>query len=460
VPPPLHGAGAAPPPPTAASHGQTAATSATVQTEHVDQGAHVPLSGPPPIMTASVDGPDEPLTPHGTGAHITPTGVEGGVVSGQPAAPSVQQKIPENTTKEGQASPTHLAPELPARLENAGKVHDRIAALQEKKRGGTLSPEEGLELHHSENIVALTQAHNLEQEQRVLRSLPKPRELDPVKTKALADAKAVLARPAPGQSPPSSSSGSGTTPPTSDAATGSSASSGSGQQPLATVNDGQSPPTPPSSAVPAVKPTTPPLSVEQSQKLIHNVRNLPDEAQQNPKTQANVAQARTVVQEHVQKLESQKEPLSEVQTQELAGAKAALARLGPPERRTAQPQDQIAIQKPKPLNSPDPKKWKKKGGTVDANWTYTDKHGNTVSYPNGYPDFKPGGHVKAEVEIQQKGNYTTDFSDATAANGGSQPEGTTWHHHENGTTMQAVDSEVHARFTHRGGVSIKKKGKR
>jgi hypothetical protein len=231
---PLHGGGAAQPPPTAASHGQTAATSATVQTEHVDQGAHAPLSGPPPIMTASVDGPDEPLTPHGSGAHITPTGVEGGVVPGQSAAPSVQQQIPLNTTKDDQASPTHLAPELPAKLENAGKVHDRIAALQEKKQGGSLSPGEALELHHSENIVALTQAHNLEQEQRVLGSLTKPRELDPVKTQALADAKAVLARPDPGQSPPSSSSGSGTTPPASNAATG-------------------SPPAPP-----AAKPTAPP----------------------------------------------------------------------------------------------------------------------------------------------------------------------------------------------------------
>ncbi|MFM7888318.1 MAG: HNH endonuclease [Pseudanabaena sp.] len=32
-----------------------------------------------------------------------------------------------------------------------------------------------------------------------------------------------------------------------------------------------------------------------------------------------------------------------------------------------------------------------------------------------------------------------------------QPEGTTWHHHQNGTTMQAVDEVIHRRFTHRGG---------
>ncbi|MFM7888319.1 MAG: polymorphic toxin-type HINT domain-containing protein [Pseudanabaena sp.] len=112
----------------------------------------------------------------------------------------------------------------------------------------------------------------------------------------------------------------------------------------------------------------------------------------------------------------------------------------------------------KPPYSPDPKKWTAKGGTIDENWTYTDWEGNTVSYSDGYPDFRAGGYVRAEVEIQQKGNYTTDFTDATAANGGVQPEGTTWHHHQNGTTMQAVDEVIHRRFTHRGGVSIMNNG--
>ncbi len=112
----------------------------------------------------------------------------------------------------------------------------------------------------------------------------------------------------------------------------------------------------------------------------------------------------------------------------------------------------------KPSHSPDPKKWIKKGGTIDENWTYTDWEGNTVSYVDGFPDYKSSGHVRAEVKIQQKGNHTTDYSDATTANGGVQPAGTTWHHYQDKTTMQAVDTEIHRRFTHRGGVSIKKKG--
>jgi RHS repeat-associated protein len=112
---------------------------------------------------------------------------------------------------------------------------------------------------------------------------------------------------------------------------------------------------------------------------------------------------------------------------------------------------------PKPLNSPDPAKWEQKGGTVDENWTYTDWEGNVVPYTNGYPDFAAGGHVKASVEIDQKGNYTSDYKDATDANGGTKPDNTTWHHHENGKTMEAVDSKIHHRFRHRGGVAEKKR---
>jgi hypothetical protein len=139
----------------------------------------------------------------------------------------------------------------------------------------------------------------------------------------------------PGEPAPSSS---GTTPPISIETTGTPSESRSGQQPSTTVNDGQPPQTPssgpPSStslAPPAAKPTTPPQSLEQSQKLIHNVMNLPPEERGHPKTQANVAQARTVVQEHVKKLEDQTGPPSAAQTQKLADAKAALERLEPPE---------------------------------------------------------------------------------------------------------------------------------
>ena len=116
--------------------------------------------------------------------------------------------------------------------------------------------------------------------------------------------------------------------------------------------------------------------------------------------------------------------------------------------------------KDKPKNSPDPKKWKEKGGTIKVSddgkvWEYTDWEGNTVKYKDGYPDFSP--HERQHVDIDMKGNRTSDFTEANnkAPKGKKLPENT-WHHNENGTTMQEVPTDIHRRFTHRGGVSILK----
>jgi hypothetical protein len=117
----------------------------------------------------------------------------------------------------------------------------------------------------------------------------------------------------------------------------------------------------------------------------------------------------------------------------------------------------------KPLNSPDPQKWVDKGGNVwnelDGTWVYQDKFGNVVRYPSGHPDFKSAGHVRQEVDIKMTMHRPTDdrLANASAPMGDKLPSNT-WHHHENMTTMQEVDGPVHARFTHRGAVSIKKRG--
>lgn len=116
----------------------------------------------------------------------------------------------------------------------------------------------------------------------------------------------------------------------------------------------------------------------------------------------------------------------------------------------------------KPLNSPDPVKWvDKKHGSVwnelDGTWVYEDTAGNVVRYPGGYPDFESAGLVRQSVDIKVRGNHTTDFTDAdAAAHLGPKLDTNTWHHHENVTTMQEIDRKVHRRFTHRGGVSIKR----
>ena len=75
-----------------------------------------------------------------------------------------------------------------------------------------------------------------------------------------------------------------------------------------------------------------------------------------------------------------------------------------------------ARKKGKPLNSPDIDKWKKKGGRVEVldngTWRYTDWEGNVVDYVNGYPVFKEP-HLRQSVNIgKQKGNHTTDYTNA------------------------------------------------
>ncbi|MBD2827018.1 HNH endonuclease [Xenorhabdus sp. 5] len=123
----------------------------------------------------------------------------------------------------------------------------------------------------------------------------------------------------------------------------------------------------------------------------------------------------------------------------------------------------------KPLNSPDVNKWVNKGGNVwveieTKTWAYQDWNKNIVRYPDGYPDFSP--YVKQSVDVPDlKGNHrptkTGDFgkADALAPNGPADLKANTWHHHQNGITMQEVPKSIHSIFTHRGGVSHIKKCK-
>ncbi len=123
----------------------------------------------------------------------------------------------------------------------------------------------------------------------------------------------------------------------------------------------------------------------------------------------------------------------------------------------------------KPANSPSLEKWiEKKGGTAHTEietrtWVFSDWEDNTVRYSNGYPDFKPYEIQSVNIE-GLKGNHgkglSGDFgrADMAAPQGKANYALNTWHHHENGTTMQEVPKSVHNRFTHRGGVSKTLKG--
>ena len=126
----------------------------------------------------------------------------------------------------------------------------------------------------------------------------------------------------------------------------------------------------------------------------------------------------------------------------------------------------------KPSYSPVPEKWMKKGGTVkideDGTWVYTNKKGQTVRYPDGYPDFTEYAHptVKpVEIEIASPTNRPSDYKNANIEAGLNKnsdppvpaldkpPVGYIWHHHQDGKTMILVDKDIHREFTHAGGVS-------
>ncbi|WP_339312600.1 HNH endonuclease [Paenibacillus sp. FSL k6-2145] len=109
--------------------------------------------------------------------------------------------------------------------------------------------------------------------------------------------------------------------------------------------------------------------------------------------------------------------------------------------------------------------------SIDGNgtWTYTNKNGISVSYPNGCPDFSAFYHltIKPAVTIEitipknpqadsKKANLEAGLnkdSDPPVTELNQPPTGYTWHHHEDGKTMVLVDEDIHREFRHIGGQS-------
>lgn len=80
-----------------------------------------------------------------------------------------------------------------------------------------------------------------------------------------------------------------------------------------------------------------------------------------------------------------------------------------------------------------------------------EKYPESVKFnEKGFPDFSP--YTTAEVDIQYTGDRADDFDLANTAAGLSEkPEGYTWHHHENGRTMQLIPTDLHDAVRHTGG---------
>ena len=55
-----------------------------------------------------------------------------------------------------------------------------------------------------------------------------------------------------------------------------------------------------------------------------------------------------------------------------------------------------------------------------------------------------------------EGGFTNRYSDFKAAHDAGKvlPFGYTWHHNQDGKTLQAVETSIHQMFTHYGGISL------
>ena len=119
----------------------------------------------------------------------------------------------------------------------------------------------------------------------------------------------------------------------------------------------------------------------------------------------------------------------------------------------------------KPLYSRDPKEWlTEMNGKifVDGNgvWTYQAADGTHVCYSDGFPDFRRAGLVKTEYTVSggfNTTNHNVDINQAINSTGlGGKGSKFTWHHYQDGSTLQLIDTEHHQLFRHIGGFSIAK----
>lgn len=116
-------------------------------------------------------------------------------------------------------------------------------------------------------------------------------------------------------------------------------------------------------------------------------------------------------------------------------------------------------------------KWSPPDSKGHGKWT-SDDGKYSVEYREGYPDFSnakgPAGSdiIKGKVEIDMSGNRKADDRLADEAmrkihgDDWSKPDGYTWHHNEDGTTMELVRRDVHDKAesgaAHAGGASLVK----
>jgi A nuclease of the HNH/ENDO VII superfamily with conserved WHH len=88
------------------------------------------------------------------------------------------------------------------------------------------------------------------------------------------------------------------------------------------------------------------------------------------------------------------------------------------------------------------------------------EYGDIYFKLNGCPDFSPVTKIEVKVE-GLIGDHDLDFKKANEAAGIKElPKGYTWHHHEDGETMQMVPQDLHRAIKHTGGAAKQKHERR
>ncbi|NJO18451.1 MAG: HNH endonuclease [Thioploca sp.] len=79
--------------------------------------------------------------------------------------------------------------------------------------------------------------------------------------------------------------------------------------------------------------------------------------------------------------------------------------------------------------------------------------GKPIEFKDGYPDFSD--HALHRVEIEMTGDNSIDFPAANKAAGLKEtPKDWTWHHKEDGVTMELIPSDLNNNIPHTGGASM------
>ncbi|CAM2064450.1 HNH endonuclease [Sulfidibacter corallicola] len=96
-------------------------------------------------------------------------------------------------------------------------------------------------------------------------------------------------------------------------------------------------------------------------------------------------------------------------------------------------------------------KWMPDKNTPEGKKILAVTGGEPIPYKDGYPDFSKWS--KESVPIEMTGDNTLDFAQANMAADFPDTTGHTWHHHQDGTTMQLIPSDLHNNMPHSGGAS-------